>query len=826
MVRRSGSVRDPKTLSGGETFLASLALALSLVELYSRAGGRLGALFLDEGFGSLDLESLTAALDALSAETGGEKLVAVISHLHAVAEAVTDVLWVSKELGASSASWLEGTQVEALVTADAATALLPSATVAANTAGAELSDARRAWRACEDELRSLRSRRSLIPDYQDKIREEIARNTGVPVSDMPYAAELVDIKPEHRHWQLAAERVLRSFGLNLLVPHRHIEVVKTYVNDHNMRGRVTLSEVPAEAERRVQPRERDTLLTKIDLADHPMANWVWNKIANSYAAVCVASPADLQRHQHAVTAQGLEQMRGRYTKNDDPRFRQRTSWILGSDNQAKIAAFEDQRTQLHHDVETKEAAADETAGTRDALHRRQTQLGQLADALPWTDLDVRGCEDELARLTGILEAARPGNERIIELRQRLQTDRQALEDRRNARAADQVLADSQVRDGDALLDQRQQIQNKLAAATRPSEEDRALLQQRFAGRTLTLDRLDAAHSDVRQKITEHIGKAREARDGAKLSMEKLFTGYLATWTEEAADLKDDVSYAPEFVTRYHDIMNKGLPQRQELFRQRLDNDAVERLVLLLQAIDDERKTIRRRIEHVNASLSSTIYNSTDGGTYLNIDYTESPPADAKAFRAHVTQAFGDAGAAPDDRQRKRQFDALRAIITRFTNPEDRRWKENVLDVRKGFAFHGKELNAAGDTVRSWWNTNSNSGGEQEKIVAFCLAAALAYQLSDDSDDYPRLGSVMLDEAFSKSDETFTDQAMSAFTAFGFQLILAAPVRMAPVLAPYLGGLMLVKKAEDPATRRIASEGFYMRIGELIAEFGGDVSEVD
>ena len=371
----------------------------------------------------------------------------------------------------------------------ATTALLPSATVAANTAGAELSDARRALRTCEDELRSLRSRQSLIPDYQDKIREEIARNTGVPVTDMPYAAELIDIKPEHRHWQLAAERVLRSFGLNLLVPHRHIEVVKTYVNDHDMRGRVTLSEVPSEGERRVQPRERDTLLTKIDLADHPMANWVWNKIANSYAAVCVASPADLQRHQHAVTAQGLEQMRGRYTKNDDPRFRQRTSWILGFDNQAKIAAFEDQRTQLQRDVETKEAAADETAGTRDALHRRQTQLGQLADALPWTDLDVRGCEAELARLTEILEAARPGNERIIELRQRLQTDRQALEDRRNARAADQVLADSQVRDGDALLDQRQQIQNKLAAAARPTDEDRVLLQQQFASRALTLDRL-------------------------------------------------------------------------------------------------------------------------------------------------------------------------------------------------------------------------------------------------------------------------------------------------------------------------------------------------
>jgi uncharacterized protein YPO0396 len=249
-------------------------------------------------------------------------------------------------------------------------------------------------------------------------------------------------------------------------------------------------------------------------------------------------------------------------------------------------------------------------------------------------------------------------------------------------------------------------------------------------------------------------------------------------------------------------------------------------VLLLQAIDDERKSIRGRIDHVNASLAGTVYNTTDGGTYLSIDYSESVTTDAKAFRAHVADAFADAGAAPDDRQRKRQFDALRAIIAKFTSPDDRRWKENVLDVRKAFAFHGKEINAAGETVRSWWNTNSNSGGEQEKIVAFCLAAALSYQLSADHDEYPSFGSVMLDEAFSKSDETFTDQAMSAFTAFGFQLILAAPVRMAPVLEPYLGGLMLIKKTEDLSTRRIASEGFYMAISDLIAEFGGDVSEID
>lgn len=112
--RRSGAVRSAKTLSGGETFLASLALALALVELHSRSGARLGALFLDEGFGSLDIDALAGSLTVLQAETGGDKLVAIISHLHAVAEAVEDVMWVERQPDGSSIRWLTSGERDAL----------------------------------------------------------------------------------------------------------------------------------------------------------------------------------------------------------------------------------------------------------------------------------------------------------------------------------------------------------------------------------------------------------------------------------------------------------------------------------------------------------------------------------------------------------------------------------------------------------------------------------------------------------------------------------------------------------------------------------------
>ncbi|MCA1645238.1 MAG: hypothetical protein LC797_07125, partial [Chloroflexi bacterium] len=101
----TGQPREVKTLSGGETFLASLSLALALVELTSRGGGRVEALFLDEGFGSLDTNALGEALEALTRQAGGDRLVAVISHMRDVAENFDNVLVVTKTVGGSQARW-------------------------------------------------------------------------------------------------------------------------------------------------------------------------------------------------------------------------------------------------------------------------------------------------------------------------------------------------------------------------------------------------------------------------------------------------------------------------------------------------------------------------------------------------------------------------------------------------------------------------------------------------------------------------------------------------------------------------------------------------
>ncbi|MEV0056162.1 SMC family ATPase [Saccharopolyspora shandongensis] len=121
----TGQPRDVKTLSGGETFLASLALALALVELTSRGGGRVEALFLDEGFGSLDANVLGEALETLTGQATGGRLVAVISHMRAVAENFDNVLMVTRALsGGSRAHWMNPAERDQLVADDLSAGLL------------------------------------------------------------------------------------------------------------------------------------------------------------------------------------------------------------------------------------------------------------------------------------------------------------------------------------------------------------------------------------------------------------------------------------------------------------------------------------------------------------------------------------------------------------------------------------------------------------------------------------------------------------------------------------------------------------------------------
>ena len=96
--KSTGQARSVSTLSGGESFLASLALALGLSDAVQSQSGqiRMDAMFIDEGFGTLDENTLRSSIDVLLELADGKRLVGIISHVHELEERIEKQIVVTK----------------------------------------------------------------------------------------------------------------------------------------------------------------------------------------------------------------------------------------------------------------------------------------------------------------------------------------------------------------------------------------------------------------------------------------------------------------------------------------------------------------------------------------------------------------------------------------------------------------------------------------------------------------------------------------------------------------------------------------------------------
>ena len=105
----TGKVRDVKTLSGGESFLTALAMALGMADVIQSTAGyvQIDAMFIDEGFGSLDEESRMRAIRILQELAGGKRLIGIISHVQELKSQIDRKLIVKKDEKGSHVYWQE-----------------------------------------------------------------------------------------------------------------------------------------------------------------------------------------------------------------------------------------------------------------------------------------------------------------------------------------------------------------------------------------------------------------------------------------------------------------------------------------------------------------------------------------------------------------------------------------------------------------------------------------------------------------------------------------------------------------------------------------------
>ncbi len=667
------------------------------------------------------------------------------------------------------------------------------------------------------ELTALQSATSLIPAKAARRRELIAGGAQVPAADLPYAAELMDVAAGQERWRPAAEKVLRGFGMRLLVPERHKDAVSGYIDTNDMRGLVEYSIVTAASAH--QPRPGPNVLAGKLTVDtgHPCGMWLAAQLARRFDHVCVETARDLERHRVAVTVRGTVKLPGsHYRKDDRPELTSPSSYILGANVAAKRAALEAEASQLALASQEASEAADELDNRYRALEATIDAATKLTACTSWARLDHWSAAEACERLTKRIAEVKAANVDLQRLEQQCADAKKTWQDAADATSGIRSTITSCTERHGTLAGRHDLEQLKPHFVS--DEEQLAFLEAAYesTGVTASPDNMTAFGIAFRKELECRRAAADSDRKLASQKMKTAIDRFIEDWPDSAPDTSGDIDRCgADFAALHDEIAQRRLPEAMARFQQMISEDMVPSIGVLQRAIERAVTEIRERVDMVNIGLRRVEFNT---GTHLQIAHKANPSESARDFRKKVDVLLRNAPAAQREaRASLAQFRRVRALMAQFTADDlaSRRWRAIVLDVRNSYTFYGREENADGVTVHTYRNTAANSGGEQEKLVAFCLSAALSYNLADaDSGGRPRFAPLMLDEAFSKSDETFSDQALAAFDEFGFQLIIAAPIRLSGIVEPYIGQAILVEKrmAPDGAHSNAASATF----GELAA----------
>ncbi|MGD8842438.1 MAG: ATP-binding protein, partial [Gammaproteobacteria bacterium] len=250
------------------------------------------------------------------------------------------------------------------------------------------------------ELASLRERRSNIPAQQVALRASLCQALGLAEADMPYAGELLAVREDQRNWEGAAERLLRNFGLSLLVPDAHYRQVSEWVDRTHLRGRLVYYRVRPANRGEPPALHPDSLVRKLAIKpDSAFYAWLELELAQRFDYACCDTSEQFRRETKAVTRTGQLKSRGeRHEKDDRHRLDDRSRFVLGWSNEEKIAALEQSRQHLETQL------AELGAGIAE-LQTEQRQLAEILGALnkldeyrDFRELDWRTAAAEVARL--------------------------------------------------------------------------------------------------------------------------------------------------------------------------------------------------------------------------------------------------------------------------------------------------------------------------------------------------------------------------------------------------------------------------------------------
>lgn len=688
--------------------------------------------------------------------------------------------------------------------------------------GVSLRQGRREHAELSAEIDSLKARRSNIPSEQVSMRAALCQALGFVEQDMPFAGELLQVREDEKDWEGAAERLLRNFGLSLLVPDGHYAEVAAWVDQTHLRGRLVYFRIRQGGRGDAPDLHRDSLARKLAIKpDSPFYDWLERELTHRFDVACCATQEQFRRETRAITRAGQIKAPGeRHEKDDRHRLDDRSRYVLGWSNAAKIAALEAKARQLEARLGELGSLIGKIQAEQSSLQERLTALSKLAEYTDFRELDWQTLAVEVAQLS--------------EEKQRLESASDVLKQL----SARLLVLQSELAGSEARLAEKSRelgaTQAKRESAENLREQTLALLQASAPdGYTPYLERLermrDAALGEHQLSVESCDNREQDMRNWLQTRIDnetkalarlrdKIIDAMRAYCTAYPLDTQE-VDVAIEAVQEFRAMLDKlqadDLPRFEARFKELLNENTIREVANFQSQLARERETIKERIARINESLTQIDYNA---GRYIVLEAQPSPDADIRDFQTELRKCTEGTLTGSDDAQySEAKFLQVQAIIERFRGREgqaeaDRRWTAKSTDVRNWFVFAASERWREDDSeYEHYSDSGGKSGGQKEKLAYTILAASLAYQfgLEWGAVRSRSFRFVVIDEAFGRGSDESAQYGLRLFAQLNLQLLIVTPLQKIHIIEPFVDSVGFVhnEAGRDSRLRNLTIEEY-------------------
>jgi uncharacterized protein YPO0396 len=649
------------------------------------------------------------------------------------------------------------------------------------------------------EVKALKRQPSNIPAGMLELRASIATALGLHETALPFVGELIEVRAEENAWQGAIERVLRGFSLSLLVEETHYAALSNFINQSNLGKRLVYFRVGQAESVLNRVIDVNSLIHKLNIKSGKYFDWINAELKKRFDFMCVESIQAFRHASKALTREGqIRHGKEKHEKDDRYHVDDRSNWVLGFDNREKLALFEQRAQALADQISQLDKKISQFSKNDRERAERDLQCQILANT-EWQEIDVSPLLMRISTIKKQLSDFRAGNTALQKLEQSIAQQKQFVEKAENHLRDLKVTQLTTTNIINSYLEELSALKKKLIEISLTPFQQNGLT-KRFHECThkLLLSHLSETTKKVERKLAGEIEALISSYNKLDKSIESRFADFKRKWPMETSDVDASIASAPDFFAKLSRLETDGLPQHEQRFFELLQSQSHQNLAALSTHLNQARKAIMERMALVNESLGSAEFNS---GTYLYIDVSDRQLVEVREFKQKIQQALEHAWT-DDHEHAEARFQVLSKLVQQLGGQESdqRRWREAVLDVRLHVEFIGRERDKENREVEVYRSGAGKSGGQRQKLATTCLAAALRYQLGGKDRHIPMYAPVILDEAFDKADNEFTALAMNIFANFGFQMIVATPLKSVMTLEPFIGGACFV----DIRDRRYSS----------------------